>query len=482
MPIAKPNILIIMADQLRRNAMGCYGDPNVHTPNIDRLANEGVRFANACSTYPICVPFRFTFMTGQTAQSRGVSAIGDRLSPAERTLADAFNEDGYHTAYLGKWHLDGGKGGYVPWGGGMTAVYKPIPKSRQGRWEKWFVTAGHAPGAKKTGHSDMFYFEDEAPAKQVMGYQTDVLFDKTMDYLKNDRPKDKPFCAVLSFSPPHHPYSAPEEYEARWRDRELTLPENFMVSPEYPVPLPTSWGDEAWPKDREVVLAKLRTYYAMIENADDNVGRMLDFLEKEGLADNTVILFTSDHGEMGGAHSLAIQAKSYPFEESAGIPLLIRDPRTKALKGEVLQPPTCTEDFFPTLCGLAGVPTGVGVPGTDLTPLVHGETTELDRPGVMLMATHDCRPGFTFHTPYYRAFRSERYMYATLGDARGCEPWVFFDLENDPCERNNLVDSEEHRELVAQHHRWLLDEMIRQEDNQSMKPALGCEGLYYIEQ
>jgi arylsulfatase A-like enzyme len=300
-----------------------------------------------------------------------------------------------------------------------------------------------------------------------------------MDYLREGRPGDRPFCCVVSFSPPHHPYSAPEEYEERWRGRELELPENFMTEPEYPVPVP-DWGEKAWPKDRETVLKQLRSYYAMIQNADDNVGRMLQFLEEEGLADDTVVLFTSDHGEMGGAHALPMQGKSYPFEESTGIPLLVRDPWHAAVAGQVLHAPTCTEDFYPTLCGLAGLPACGRVPGTDLAPLIRGEVEALERPGVLLAATHDCRPGFTFHTEYYRAFRSERYLYATLGDAQGCEPWVFFDLQEDPCEMNNLLHSVEHREIIARHHGRLLAEMDRQEDNQSMKPAFGYEGRFLM--
>jgi arylsulfatase A-like enzyme len=469
---SRPNVLILLADQLRRAALSCYGDPNIQTPNIDALARRGTRFSNACSTYPICVPFRFTFMTGQTAHSRQISSIGDRMSPAERTLADEFNQADYHTCYFGKWHLDGGRGGYLPWGGGVTGITQPIPRSRRGRWEKWFVVAGKGSGTRH--HFDQYYFEDDEPAKCVEGYQTDVLFDRTLRYLAEDRPQDKPFCCVLSFSPPHHPYQAPDSYEDLWKDRDLQLPENFMVEPSYRVPTP-DWGDNAWPKDRETIVAKLRTYYAMIQNADDNVGKMLEFLQQTGLADNTIILLTSDHGEMGGAHNLAIQAKSYPFEEAVGIPLIVADPRSP--DGQVRHEPTCTEDLFPTICALAGIHPRDALPGSDLSPLVASPEATLDRRGVMLEVVHDCRPGFTFNYEYYRAFRSQRYLYAVLGEGPGGDPWLLFDLEKDPGQMNNVLEDPDYAQVATEHHRLLREEMIRTEDHFRLRAALGSESL-----
>ena len=130
--VRKPNILVILPDQLRSDALGVYGDPNIHTPHIDRLANGGVMFTNACSTAPVCVPFRFTLMTGEYAHSRAVANIFYRMSPAERTLADEFNEAGYDTMYCGKWHLNG-----LPYVTGAAANVAQIKPSHQGRWKKW---------------------------------------------------------------------------------------------------------------------------------------------------------------------------------------------------------------------------------------------------------------------------------------------------------------------------------------------------------
>jgi arylsulfatase A-like enzyme len=135
-PGRRPNILLVISDQLRRHALGCYGDPNISTPHLDRLAAEGVRFANSCVTYPVCVPSRFTLMTGQHAHSRLVPAIGWRMSPAERTIAHELGDAGYQTAYVGKWHLFGahpGRGRPLARKRGLT----PIPRPFRGGFECW---------------------------------------------------------------------------------------------------------------------------------------------------------------------------------------------------------------------------------------------------------------------------------------------------------------------------------------------------------
>ncbi len=203
--MAQPNLLIILSDQLRRDALSCYGDPNLSTPHIDAMARQGVRFDAACSTYPICVPYRFTFMTGHYAHSRMVPGIVWRMSPAERTLADEFNEAGYESIYVGKWHLYGGLGAW--------AMKRPVPREHQGRWQKWFgFDFRNAP-------FDTCYFEDADPTpRQIEGYQTDGLFDVAMDYIGR-RDRKQPFAMVLSVEPPHPPLEAPRALEEKMAGR-----------------------------------------------------------------------------------------------------------------------------------------------------------------------------------------------------------------------------------------------------------------------
>ncbi len=448
---SRPNLLIVMADQLRRDALSCYGDPNVSTPHIDRLAARGVRFEAAVASYPICVPFRFSFMTGQHAHTRLVPALEFRLSPGERTIADEFNDAGYHTVYVGKWHLDGG------------GPMQPIPRSRRGRWAKWLGFE------LRNSHFDTFYFEDDDPTpKPLNRYQTDGLFDLTMRYLENDRPPDQPFCCVLSVEPPHFPYEAPPELEAKWRDRELKLPPSFMARPDYELPL------SDWPNDRDEDRAKklrnLRTYYAMIENLDANVGRLTDWLARTGLAENTIVVFLADHGETGGRHDLPTAMKAYPFEHSNGIPLIVVDPRQADRAGATVAEPVVTEDFYPTLCGLAGIEPaarlGPPLPGADVTPLIRGEAEALERDGVLLEVVRDHRPLGAFFRKVYRGLRTRRWKYTVLGPPRGPgRPWQLFDLDADPHEMHNLIDDPAQAETRDRLHAALADRLAATDDS-----------------
>lgn len=465
----RPNILIILSDQLRRDALGVYGDANVSTPNIDQLALDGVRFTQACSTYPICVPFRFTMMTGAYAHSRYVPAIQYRMSPAERTLADEFNEADYHTVYIGKWHLYAGHG-ILPDHPAKKSNLTPVPRIHQGRWQKWLAfECANAP-------FNTYYFEDDDPTpRRLEKYQTDGLFDLAMDYLSNRKDVEQPFCCVLSVEPPHFPLEAPPELEKKWRDRPLKLPPNFMHKEPYDMP---GWLiDES---EREESLTQRRTYYAMIENLDENVGRMRSFLRENGMADNTIIVFLSDHGQMDGSHSVMNILKDHPFEESIGIPLIICDPRYPHRSGTAIGEPTSTEDLFPTLLGMAGLKPAHVLPGFDLSPLVRGEEEALSREGVYLEFVHDLRDGRfpVYHRLYWRGFRSPRYKYTVLGDAKeGGKPWQFFDLENDPYEMNNLIDSMAHTDEIEHHHRLLRQRAIDTADHYVLAPAFGLAGL-----
>jgi arylsulfatase A-like enzyme len=468
----KPNILIILSDQLRRDKLSIYGDPNISTPNIDRLADEGVRFQNACSSYPICVPFRFTFMTGEYAHTRFVPAIEWRMSPAERTLADEFNEAGYHTIYIGKWHLYGGHS-HLPKHPARKANLTPVPRKFQGRWQKWlaFEIANNP--------FDTYYFEDDDPTpRHIDTYQTDGLFDIAMDYLKTQIGSNKPFCCVLSVEPPHFPLIAPKDLERKWKKKDLKLPPNFLFQDKYPPP-----GLKINAKstmERRTSLKNLKKYYAMVENLELNVGRMLDFLEKTGLKKDTIIIFLSDHGEMGGTHCVSNIIKDHPYEESVGIPLIIVDPRTPELAGNVITDPVCTEDLFPTILGLVGLKPKQEKHGLDLTPIIHGKSKYLSREGILLEFVHDLRPGDfpAYNEKFWRGIRSNRYKYTVLGDAEeGGKPWQFFDLENDPYEMENLIDDPNFKNEIIEHHKLLRKLLVETGDHYVLATAHGIEGL-----
>jgi arylsulfatase A-like enzyme len=443
-----PNVIVILCDQLRRQALGCYGDGDAVTPQIDGLAADGVRFANACSTYPICVPFRFTMMTGQYAHTRLVPGIEWRMSPAERTLADEFNEAGYETIYVGKWHLDGGHGRM---GSAEQTNRTPVRRPYQGRWQKWLGFE------LRNGPYDTWYFEDDDPTpRRIEGYQTDGLFDLAMNHLRGGRDRSKPFHLLLSVEPPHPPYEAPVDLAAAWVDRDIQLPPSFHAD-----------SDEA----RARLIAQRRTYYAMVENLDNNVGRLRKFLIDEGMDQDTILVFLSDHGELLGAHGLV--SKQRPYEESVGIPLVVFDPRQPERAGTVREEPTCTEDLFPTFLGLAGLRPQDPMPGVDLSGLVAGNRETLDRPGVLLEFVAELRQGLPFYDEVWRGFRSRRYKYTVKGDKNGAHPWQLFDLEADPYEMTNRVDDPGFRETAAEHHTWLRQRLEETLDPQALAAAFG---------
>lgn len=450
----RPNVVMILADQLSRQTLGTYGDPNVSTPNIDALASSGTRFDAAYSTYPICVPTRFSIMTGEHPHSRFVPSIEWRMSPAERTLAHEFNDAEYDTAYVGKWHLYGGHG-LLPGHTTTKANRTPVPRDYQGGWQKWLAFE------LCNDLMDTCYFVDDDPTPRQLGrYQTDGLFDLTIEHLSRRPDADRPNLTILSVEAPHPVFLAPDDYMERWHDRDVTLRPNFEMPESYRPRGPRSAD----------LLDDMRAYYAMIENLDDNIGRLVEFLRAGDASRDTVVVLTADHGELLGSHGLV--SKQYPYEESAGVPFIINDPRTSR-PGRVIEEPVCTEDIFPTLLGLAGLPVPTDKPGTDLTGLVHGTEVALDRDGVLLEFVAEFRGHMPFHDETWRAFRSGRYKYTVLGG----RPWQLFDMHSDPYELANRVDDPEYRAALVEHHGLLRKTLLATGDHYVLEPALGHAGL-----
>lgn len=471
------NVLVILCDQMRRQAMSCAGDPNVSTPNLDELAENGVRFTNANSTTPICVPARLSLVTGQHAHTRNAHHHW-RMSPAERTFGHEFNDNGFHTGYIGKWHLaDVGRN-------------RPVPKRFQGGFEHW-----RGFELKNDPFDTSYYAGEDTEPHPIDGYQTDGLFDLGAKYL-TDYDHDAPFCLTISVEPPHPPFIAPEEYLERWENKSLRLRPNVPYPESSPPdritgePYP-EWGNrkrsttelyEQFDYHGETFFDEMRKYYAMIEDLDDNVGRLIDELEEQGIRDETAIVFTSDHGELLGSHGH--MAKQHPYEESVGVPLIVSYPDGGVDDGRTIETPTCLEDVFPTLLGLAGVETAHELPGADLTPLMRGEGT-LDRPGVLLEFVREIRPRQPYHDETWRGFRTERYKYTAKGYdnmAPGTftdfgEPWQLFDLHEDPYEQNNLIGDPDYQKIARKMHGYLREALIRYDDQYALEPAFGYEGL-----
>jgi arylsulfatase A-like enzyme len=471
----QPNIVVVLVDQMRRDAMSCAGDPNVRTPNLDRMALNGIRFTSACSTFPACVPFRFSMMTGEYAHSRNVPALGFRLSPAERTLGEAIKAAGYATAYVGKWHL------YSAYGvsGGLSlsqACRTPIPASHRRGFDYW------RGFELRNEFYDTYYFADDDPKpRRLEGHQTDGLFALALDYLEKDRARDRPFFLLLSIEAPHPPFMASEENFRRVRERGSLVPRPNVDLGSIKF-FPPEWHEEGGPAGkvdpgdpasvRRVADANMQAYYAMIEMIDDNMGRLSATLEKEGLADNTIVVFLSDHGELGGSHGML--GKAEPWEESVGIPLIVSGPDAHvADKGRTVSVPVNTEDLFPTFVGLTGGGAGSNLTGMDLAPFIRGETEEPERAGVLLEFVTETRANRGYYDETWRGVRTERYKYTVIGDRTGARPWQLFDLQSDPYEMDNLVDQPGHSGLARDMHHRLSGLLDATGDDFALAAAFG---------
>jgi arylsulfatase A-like enzyme len=404
----KPNFVYLLADQWRASATGYAGDSNVKTPYLDRLAKEGLNFRNVVSVCPVCTPYRAALMTGRYPTSTGMFLNDAQLPDSELCMAEVFKSAGYTTAYIGKWHLDGhGRTSYIP------------PERRRG-WEYW-------KGAEcDHGYNHSHYYTGHSSVKQFwQGYDAFAQTQDAQKYLRDHAHGPQPFVLLVAYGSPHFPHAtAPDEYKALYPPDQIKLPPN--------VP--------------EVMQARARQeaqgYYAHCTALDKCVGALLQTLEETGIYSNTVVVFTSDHGEMMGSHQCSPGMKQVPWSESANVPFLLRYPAIQGGSGRIVNMPLTTPDILPTLLGLAGVQIPSTVEGEDLSSLLR-TGREGDRAALYMNVSPFA--GHGFDQPY-RAVRTDRYTYV-----RGLEgPWLLFDDVKDPHQMDNLVAKPEFAALRAQ--------------------------------
>lgn len=403
---ARPNILWIFPDEHRGSAMSCAGDPNIETPHLDRMASEGARFANAYTNNPLCSPFRASLMTGQYCTTNGVISNHRPLLHDQPVLAELLSQAGYHTSYMGKWHISGGCFGHhfvSPW-------FRP-------GWDDWL-------GWENSNvHFDFEYSVGNSPRiLRSGGYMTDWLTDRTIEWL-DEYADDKPWFHVVSIEPPHPPCVAPQPYMDAYRDRPLTLRPNF------PTDHPRAEHFEK----------QLRGYYAQIKNIDDNVGRILAALERTGQLDNTIVMYFSDHGDFMGSHGR--MNKERPEQESTNIPLIVRHPPTIA-PGRTSAAIVSGIDIMPTLLGLLDLPVPDSVEGMDLSPTFRGET-DAGTPYAYIQYEHCIFPREPAMA--WRAIRTAQWA-CTHAQLDG--PTQLHDLAADPYQLANLVDSPDHQPIL----------------------------------
>ncbi|MDP6110804.1 MAG: sulfatase [Planctomycetota bacterium] len=412
--MSRPNVLWLFADQHRYDALSCSGNPDVSTPNIDRLAEEGVRCTNAYSHCPVCIPFRAGLMTGQYATTCGVPRHGDFLHPHRRTIAHAFREAGYRTSYVGKWHLAGEHGTNMVSDRGWAGEDFWVHPDLRGGFQDWYGF-----NLSNNFYRTFYSHGEQVKPFEVEGYQTDGLTDLSLRYL-SEYESGQPWFHVLSVEAPHpgaggdpkfpgHP--VPEKYEEMFDPASIELRAN----------VPKEVEDRA--------RQKLCGYYAMIANLDDNIGRVLKWLDGSGQAENTLVVFFSDHGDMMGSQGR--MNKEVPYEESIHVPLIARLPSALPA-GRVYDGIVSGIDIYPTCAGICHVQADGDIQGLDLSGSLDG-TGGNERAEALVQWAGQSLFGFGDHP--YRAIRTSRHTYTVGRDPEFC---LLFDHDSDPFEMNNL--------------------------------------------
>ncbi len=427
----KPNILFLLTDQWRADAMGYAGDPNVKTPHIDRLASESVHFTHAVSGMPVCCPYRASLMTGQRPLRHGVFMNDVQLDPKATSLGKVLAAAGYDTAYIGKWHLDGrGRSSF-------------IPKERRQGFEYWKVLeCTH-------NYNNSFYYGDEPVKKKWPGYDSIAQAIDAQTWIKKHAKTDKPFAMFLSWGTPHAPYhTAPQTYRDMYKATDIKLRPN----------VPDQFKARAR-KD-------LAGYYAHCSALDDLVGQLRKTLKDLNIDKDTLLVLTADHGDMLGSHGA--YKKQRPHDESIRVPMLFHWPRE--LDPIQTTAPMNSEDIMPTLLGLCGIGIPKSVEGLNYSGHMRGGGDPSDGAAVITCVQPFGQWWRGIGGKEYRGLRTKRYTYTR--DLKG--PWLLFDNEADPYQLNNLVGKPEHADLQAKMDAWLMKKLVAQKD--AFKP-----GPHYLE-
>ncbi|MBO1004381.1 sulfatase family protein [Pseudogracilibacillus auburnensis] len=442
----QPNVVFIMSDDHAAHAMSCYGSRINTTPNLDRIANEGMRFDNCFCTNSICAPSRATILTGLYNHKNGVKTLGDTFDNKQNTIQKLLRENGYQTALIGKWHL------------GHGPNHDPID------FDYWHIFPGQGDY-----HDPMMIEMGEE--KQMKGYATDLVTDMSMKWIE-ERDKDRPFMLMCHHKAPHRPWDPDEKHMHLYEDVDIPEPETFHddysgkasaakeakmridrdllkrdVKEDPPVGL-TDRELKSWYYQRYI-----KDYLRCVASIDDNVGRLLDFLDDEGIADNTIVVYTSDQGFFLGDHGW--YDKRFMYEESLRMPFIVRYPN-------VIKPGTVTEDFalnvdFPeTFLDFAGIEIPEIMQGRSLRPVMEGNTPEDWQDSMYyrywehLSKEHRVQAHYGIRTKDYKLI----YYYGeALGNKDAMdEPrtpeWELFDLRKDPYEMNNVYHDPEYEDEI----------------------------------
>ncbi len=413
-----PNVVFIMSDDHAAHAISAYGSRVNATPNLDRLAREGMLFRNAFVTNSICTPSRATMLTGAYSHKNGVPVF-NRFDGSQPTVAKLLQASGYHTGMVGKWHLGSDPTGF----------------------DSWEILPGQGD------YRDPLLYTATGETTYRGRYATDVITDLAIDFIRK-RPQDRPFFLMCHHKAPHREWTPDETNRRKFADR--TIPEPETLWDDYATRTDALHENEQrvahdlTPRDlkrdpppelagKDLVRWKyqryMQDYLACVQSMDDNVGRLLDFLRESGLEQDTIVVYTSDQGFFLGDHGLF--DKRFMYEESLRMPLLVRWPA-------VVRPASQTEalslnvDFAPTFLEAAGVRVPPSMQGQSLLPLLRGETPASWRTAVYYRYYHD--PGH-HNTRAHYGVRTATHKLIHFWKK---EQWELFDLRSDPNELRNL--------------------------------------------
>ncbi len=430
------NLIWVFGDQHRGHATSYAGDPNLHTPNLDRMAADGITFTGAVAGSPLCCPYRGSLLTSRYPHEC-VPGHERQMPPDMPTVAQAFKNAGYNTAYFGKWHLDGFKEST-----GRAAMHL-VPPERRGGFDEWvgYENNNSQWDCWVHGGQDRDAFHQRLP-----GYETDALTDMLIHYIdvcskEEDKPAFQPFFAVLSVQPPHDPYVAPEKWMARHNPADVHLREN--------VPDVSSVVQRA--------RRELAGYYAQIENLDWNVGRVLRALENAGLAQDTYVIFFSDHGDMHGSHGQF--HKTTAWEEAIRVPFIIyRGAGRYAHQHGYLNVPINHVDVAATSLGLCGIEPPHWMRGFDYSGLFVRDRKGVELPdSAFLQLVVPTGHGDSVDRTWRGIVTNDNWKYVCLEG----QPWLMFNLNEDPYEQVNLAHNTrfaaERRRLQARLASWIAD-------------------------
>lgn len=518
----RPNFVIFITDQQRADHLGCYGNPVVRTPHIDGLARDGVRFTRFHVATPICQPNRAALVTGQMPSVNGVRQNGIPLDLDSVTFADVLRESGYRTGYIGKAHFQnvtdipapprafGGEGEAPP-----PAAALARRRQREGAdygWEvrrRWAERPGQALPTPYygfehvrlcIGHGDLVdghytaWLRERHPAPDSLRgpanalpqrdigapqcwrtalpealYPTRYVQEQACDFL-DEQDAETPFVLVVSFPDPHHPFTPPGRYWSMYDPDEVELPASFHHPVEAIRGIPPQaleayrWGaedpDSHWPfavserHAREIIALN----YGSISMVDDAVGEVLARLEARGLAEETVVAFTSDHGDYMGDHGCVLKMGLH-FQSVLRVPLIWRDPRRR--EGGVSTRLGNAIDLAPTLLARAGLQAPVGVQGRDLFGAEPAGDVLVEDPGIQVFRDSDARASIL-------SLVTERWRLSLF---EGLDWGELYDLQNDPHELDNRWDDPDCREVRGELQRRLAQRLVALRDRSLLATA-----------